>query len=707
MSVKPHASPVLHAINYLLGELPAQYLDDPARVRRPAELPEPREGPGPGRLLHRLGRHRRDRADLGCAGPPLRRRRLGRRRHGPAVLAASATPSWTRAPAGRRSSTRWSASWARWSGSSTSTGSALDRVVPNIGATRLQGMFAAAGWQVLTVKYGRLLQELFARPGGEALRRRIDEMSNPEYQRLLRCTAAQLRERLPGDAETMRRGLRALVDALDDATLRAGHPQPRRPRPRRPGRGLRRHRRHPPDGDLRLHRQGLRPGHRGPPAEPLVAADRRRSSPSSPSGSGPTPTTRGRAFADGSPEAALCAETAARLRRAPVPAAAPPAVPADLGRTPSGTATTQAALGRTLLDLTRAAPDAAAPGRHRQPRTSARRPTSAAGSTRSACGPPASGSTGSPTTPRRSCTGARRPTGQHLELGIAETNLVGLLGELGATWSRWGQPLLPIGVLYDPFVERALEPWSFGIYAGGQSILVGTPSGVTPRAGGRCPPVDHDAVDRPGAAGLHQLRAGVRDRRGVDAAGRARPARPARTARRPTCGCPPGRSTRRWPPCPTTPPRASGAAARWSPAPTRCAVPRRRPRSRSPRWARPSPRRWPPPTGWPTLGHRRRRRLRDQPRPALPTPAGASAGAARGESWILDAAFPAPGGPTPLVTVLDGHPHTLAFLAGVHGVRGRAPGRHAVRAVRRPRVDVYRYHGLDTDSVVAAALDLL
>ena len=92
---------------------------------------------------------------------------------------------------------------------------------------------------------------------------------------------------------------------------------------------------------------------------------------------------------------------------------------------------------------------------------------------------PTSGATGSPTTPRRSCTGGRSATGQHVELGIAETNLVGLIGELGATWSRWGQPLLPIGVLYDPFVERALEPWSFGIYAGGQSILVGTPSGVT------------------------------------------------------------------------------------------------------------------------------------------------------------------------------------------------------------------------------------
>ena len=56
---------------------------------------------------------------------------------------------------------------------------------------------------------------------------------------------------------------------------------------------------------------------------------------------------------------------------------------------------------------------------------------------------------------------------------------MGLLSELGATWSRYGQPLLPIGTIYDPFVGRALEPWSFGMYAGGQSILIGTPSGVS------------------------------------------------------------------------------------------------------------------------------------------------------------------------------------------------------------------------------------
>ena len=47
VSVKPHASPVLHAINYLLGELDARVPDHPAGIRRPAELPEPRKDPDP------------------------------------------------------------------------------------------------------------------------------------------------------------------------------------------------------------------------------------------------------------------------------------------------------------------------------------------------------------------------------------------------------------------------------------------------------------------------------------------------------------------------------------------------------------------------------------------------------------------------------------------------------------------------------------
>lgn len=58
----------------------------------------------------------------------------------------------------------------------------LDRVVPNIAADRIKGMFAAAGWQVITVKLGKLLEQLFAKPGGPELRSRIRDMPNPEYQ---------------------------------------------------------------------------------------------------------------------------------------------------------------------------------------------------------------------------------------------------------------------------------------------------------------------------------------------------------------------------------------------------------------------------------------------------------------------------------------------------------------------------------------------
>ena len=93
----------------------------------------------------------------------------------------------------------------------------LDRVVPLITADRLRGMFTAAGWQVITLKYGRLLQELFTRPGGEALRQRIDAMPNPEYQRLLRCPPDELRLRLPGGDEPLAR----LIADLDDSALAA------------------------------------------------------------------------------------------------------------------------------------------------------------------------------------------------------------------------------------------------------------------------------------------------------------------------------------------------------------------------------------------------------------------------------------------------------------------------------------------------------
>ena len=59
-----------------------------------------------------------------------------------------------------------------------------------------------------------------------------------------------------------------------------------------------------------------------------------------------------------------------------------------------------------------------------------------------------------------------------------------------------------------------------------------------------------------------------------------------------------------------------------------------------------------------------------------------------------------------MVTVLDGHPHTLAFLAGINRVKARHLG--VSRFGQAGELDaVYRYHGIDADSIVRAALDLI
>ncbi|HJY93935.1 MAG TPA: pyruvate dehydrogenase, partial [Streptosporangiaceae bacterium] len=77
---------------------------------------------------------------------------------------------------------------------------------------------------------------------------------------------------------------------------------------------------------------------------------------------------------------------------------------------------------------------------------------------------------------------------------------------------------------------------------------------------------------------------------------------------------------------------------------------------------------------------------------------------AAGETWILDQAFPASRA-TPLVTILDGHPHTLAFLATINRVPHAALG-VAQFGQSGSIEDLYRYNGLDTDSIIRAALDL-
>ena len=71
------------------------------------------------------------------------------------------------------------------------------------------------------------------------------------------------------------------------------------------------------------------------------------------------------------------------------------------------------------------------------------------------------------------------PEGQHLELGIAEMNLMLLLGAAGLSHSLFGERLLPIGTLYDPFIARGLDALNYACYQEARFLLVATPSGVS------------------------------------------------------------------------------------------------------------------------------------------------------------------------------------------------------------------------------------
>ena len=348
-------------------------------------------------------------------------------------------------------------------------------MVPDIQIQRLQAMFTAASWQVTTLKWGRLINDLFERPGGAELRNRLEQMPNEEYQRLLRADSSQVASRLTAgggsaDLQNLLQSMPApelaaavrdlgghdlglLVDTFSNAATD------------RPtvvfaytvkGRGL------PTEGHPNNHSALLTE----PQIQALAAASQvPRDAPWQP-------------FDPDTPAGRLCSRRRSALQRAALPEPAALSVPASLGRSYRSPISTQAALGRLLADLSRDAPTVAA-----------RVVT---------CSPDVASSTNLggwinktgvwsvedrydwfADDADRVLRWSEVSSGQHIELGIAEVNLVCLLGELGATWSRWGQRLIPIATLYDPFVSRALEPWSYGIYAGGQSILIGTPSGVT------------------------------------------------------------------------------------------------------------------------------------------------------------------------------------------------------------------------------------
>jgi pyruvate dehydrogenase E1 component len=699
VSVKPHASPVLHSINYLLGDLDEQYLGKlrergglqsyPSRTKDPDRVDFSTGSVGIGAtatiwaaLSHRYVN------DHFPASRPTRRfiALLGDAELDEgAVWEAVADSSVV-----KLGEVVWIVDLNRQS---------LDRIIPDVQIHRLQGMFQAAGWQVLICKWGRRISELFLRPGGEQFRERMEQMPNEEFQRLLRSEPQELAGRVLGANPDP--ALKLLIDSLPVAELAlavrdlGGHDIKllletfKEIDPTRPtvlfaytvkGRGL------PTEGHPNNHSARLTPEQMQQLAQ---ATSENLLEPWS-------------KLAPGTAAGDLVMQSRARLTKSETLVANQFEIPKDLPWEHKSQTSTQAVLGRVLLDLQRAHPELASRIVTASPDVASS--TNLGGwINKTGVWAVKDRTDWFADDKERLLKWTEDEHGQHIELGIAEGNLVGLLGELGATWSRWGEPLIPIGTLYDPFVSRALEPWSFGVYAGGQSILVGTPSGVTlspeggahqsistPSIGLEQPgvvawepafakdfewcllesmrqvghedgnstyfrlstrPINQELAELPVEPELRELR-----RQQVIAGGYKMPASSTRPEQITLVGV--GAMM----------PEVIAARDRLLELGVVAAV-----------LCITSP---------DLIFRAVNARARDLP-------------AATG---IIDTLFP-PSNPTPIVTVIDGHPHTLSFLSGIRGDRSINLGVTEF-GQSSSLEDAYDIHGIDTRSIVAAALKL-
>ncbi len=466
ISIKPHASPVLHAIQYLLGNLDRSYLPTlrawhglqayPSRTKDPDPVDFSTGSVGLGSVAPNFAAlaDRFVQARFGSRPGPQRRfiSLLGDAELDEgSVWEAVAEP----ALAGL-DNLIWVVDLNRQS---------LDRVVPGIRVRQLEEMFRANGWTVVEAKYGRRLRDAFERTAG--LRQAIDEMPNEQYQYLLRSSAGEISRAL-GDAcpdvpDTVLKELIADLGGHDFSVLREALSTADAAKGPAvvfaytvKGWGL------PIAGDPLNHSALL--------SKDEIAELRRR-----------LEVPAGDEWAELGPDSA-----GGRLVQERRAALAPPSrqvapvveVPSDLGRAYTGETSTQRAFGQILMAVSRAAPEASERLVTVSPDVATS--TNLGGWINkvgvwepvetvdpfSALGP-------------RLIEWKRRPSGQHIELGISETNLLMLLGQLGLSAELSGEPLLPIGTLYDPFVARALDAYIYGVYSGSRFMLVGTPSGVT------------------------------------------------------------------------------------------------------------------------------------------------------------------------------------------------------------------------------------
>jgi pyruvate dehydrogenase E1 component len=367
----------------------------------------------------------------------------------------------------------------------------LDRIVPDGRLRQMRAMFEAGGWHVSELKWGRKLQAVFDTRGGEKLRERLQGMTNTEYQRLLRLPPGAARKALVAkDAGGIDRTLDRLLSGTSDTALAelvadvGGH-------------------------DLRLL------------AEALAAAGKVSDRPSVifastikgwglPLAGDPLNHTmlltqsqidelraslgirEGRewdGFAPDSEEAKLV-QRLPPLFTAPAPSPTRVEIPAELDESYPAECSSQEAFGRVLGALSRL------PAADRIVTVSAdvAITTHLAGwINRKGVYYPEARRNPFADVPQ-AMQWKESPNGQHIELGIAEHNLFLLLGALGLSRELLGETLLPIGTLYDPFVTRGLDALYHALYSGSRFIVAATPSGVTlsPEGGA------HQSVITPG-----------------------------------------------------------------------------------------------------------------------------------------------------------------------------------------------------------------
>lgn len=473
ISVKPHASPALHAINYLLGHLDREQL---TRLREFGGLQAyPSRTKDPDRVDFSTGS-----VGLGAAAP----------------LFAAAARRYVDAHFGPRRASRFIAHigdaeldegnvWEAVADPATAglgnvmwivdfNRQSLDRVVPGVRIAQWRTQFEAAGWHVVEVKHGRRIAAAMARPGGEALRTWFDEISNEQYQSLFSLEGPAFRDRFllgaPDEVATHCSTMSddELVSTVTDLGghdllallegFRAADAVTDRPSVvfcyTVKGWGL------PIAGNPRNHSALLS-------SDDIDALRERLGAEPGDDWAGLDPST---------PGGALAAERGRLLARSERPAPRLEVdIPLEIGAVQGNRPiSTQEVFGRTLTALSRQSDV----GRHLV--TTA--PDVA--TTTNLAGFIARTGAFAPTERRswhedRMVEWSEGPQGQHIELGISEMNFFMLLGQLGLTWDHSDQALLPVGTVYDPFVLRGLDALIYSVYSGARFVLAGTPSGVS------------------------------------------------------------------------------------------------------------------------------------------------------------------------------------------------------------------------------------